>query len=233
MNEQFIYTKGEIMQNERIKAIYDAAVKLFLQQGYSKTQISHIAKAVGVSVGTIYHDFIGKQEIMNFILKCTIEPSFLEKDFERPITDKLFIGLNDEINNEFITAAEKFSYNIKNAGDGYTFENFIADAYDLLERYAIGCLFIEKNKMDCPELAEHYLLYRKKFISTMTEYVTKFMQKGIIRQLKHPELTTILIIETLSWWTMDMRYTSFETLDIPAQLAKDVCLDNIISAYKI
>ena len=40
--------------NDRIKSITDAAACLFLQQGYSKTQISHIAKAVGVSVGTIY-----------------------------------------------------------------------------------------------------------------------------------------------------------------------------------
>ena len=213
------------MQNERIKEIHNAAVKLFLQQGYSKTQISHIAKAVGVSVGTIYHDSAGMQEITHFILKCTIEPSFLERDFNGPITDKLFIKLNDEIKNEFIKAAEVFSYNLKNVDADYTFENFISDAFDLLERYAVGCLFIEKNKMDCTELAEHYLLYRKKFISAMTE--------GIIRQLKHPELTTILIIETLSWWTMDMRYTSFETLNIPTELAKEVCLDNIISAYKI
>ena len=55
------------MENERIRAIRDAATLLFLQQGYSKTQISHIAKAVGVSVGTIYLDFTGKQEIMYFI----------------------------------------------------------------------------------------------------------------------------------------------------------------------
>ena len=173
MNNSFI-KRGEIMQNERIKEIYNAAVKLFLQQGYSKTQISHIAKAVGVSVGTIYHDFAGKQEIMHFILKCTIEPSFLERDFNGPITDKLFIKLNDEIKNEFIKAAEVFSYNLKNVDADYTFENFISDAFDLLERYAVGCLFIEKNKMDCTELAEHYLLYRKKFISAMTEYVVKF-----------------------------------------------------------
>ena len=52
MNNSFI-KRGEIMQNERIKEIHNAAVKLFLQQGYSKTQISHIAKAVGVSVGTL------------------------------------------------------------------------------------------------------------------------------------------------------------------------------------
>ena len=49
--------------NERIKSIASAATTLFLQQGYAKTQISHIAKAVGISVGTIYHDFTGKEEI--------------------------------------------------------------------------------------------------------------------------------------------------------------------------
>lgn len=220
------------MHNDRIKEIHDAAVKLFLKQGYSKTQISHIAKDIGVSVGTIYHDFTGKKEIMRFILKCTIEPSFLNRDFECPITDKEFDGLDDEINAEFIKAADEFSSNIQNVGSNYTFEKFISDSYDLLERYAIGCLFIEKNSMDCPELSEHYLVYRKRFISSMTEYVTAFMNKGIIRPLKHPELTTVLIIETLSWWTMDRRYTSFETLNIPSETAKEVCLDNIISAYK-
>ena len=55
--------KEAVYLNQRIKDIADAATRLFLQQGYAKTQISHIAKAVGVSVGTIYLDFTGKKEI--------------------------------------------------------------------------------------------------------------------------------------------------------------------------
>lgn len=39
------------MVNGRINEIHEAAAKLFLQQGYSRTQISHIAKAIGVSAG--------------------------------------------------------------------------------------------------------------------------------------------------------------------------------------
>lgn len=62
--------------SSHINAIADAATFLFLQQGYAKTQISHIAKAVGVSVGTIYLDFTGKKEIMHFILKRMMEPEF-------------------------------------------------------------------------------------------------------------------------------------------------------------
>lgn len=60
-----------------------------------------------------------------------------------------------------------------------------------------------------------------------------FMEKGMIRQIKNIELTTTLIIEMLTWWAMDMRYTSFETSDIPAAQAKEVCLDNLVNAYGV
>jgi len=42
----------------------------------------------------------------------------------------------------------------------------------------------------------------------------------------------MMIIEILSWWAMDRRYISFATTDIPLELAKEICMDHIISAYK-
>ena len=113
------------MENERIKAIHDAAVHLFLQQGYARTQISHIAREVGVSVGTIYHDFAGKQEIMHFVLKCTISPGYLEKDFERPVTDDLFRGLEEEIMQVFRKSAENFSGRLKQGKEAYDFPSYL------------------------------------------------------------------------------------------------------------
>lgn len=220
------------MENQRIKAIYDAAAGLFLRQGYSKTQISHIAKAVGVSVGTIYHDFVGKQEIMHFVLKCTIDPSFIERDLERPIGDALFYGLKDEIVTAFETNAEEFSRHLGNRAEGYSFESLISDAFDLLWKYAVGCLFIEKNQFDFPDLAVHYKKFRKRFFTAMADYLTIFMEKGTVRPLKYPDLTVHVIIEMLSWWAMDMRYISFDNPQIPMELAKEACMDNLLSAYQ-
>lgn len=216
--------------NERIKSIADAATLLFLQQGYAKTQISHIAKAVGVSVGTIYLDFAGKKEILHFILKCTIEPDFSNREFERPITDDLFSGVEQEIIALFEESANDFEKHLAAPRD-YTLEALVSDAFDLLSRYAVGCLFIEKNLVDFQRLGEHYKAYRKRFLDTMTRYLDAFMEQGTVRKLEHPELSTMLIVEILSWWAMDMRYTSFETNGIPMELAKTVCMDNIISAY--
>lgn len=217
----------------RIQAITEAATSLFLKQGYSKTQISHIAKAVGVSVGTIYHDFVGKKEIMHYILKCTIQPEFADEMIETPISEEHFTGLEQEIVQIFEESAEVFQKPLKDQFTDYSFASLMSDTFDLLSRYAAGCLFIEKNQYDFPFLAKRYKSYRKAFFSTMEAYLHAYMEKGMIRALDDVKLTTILIVETLSWWAMDIRYTSFETSDISAEAAKRVCMDNLVSAYCI
>lgn len=218
--------------NDRIKSIADAATYLFLQQGYSKTQISHIAKAVGVSVGTIYLDFTGKKEIMHFILKCTLEPDFINREFNRPITDDLFSGLEDDIVDMLEKIGNDFEKHLTNHAEDYSFEALISYVFDLLSKYAVCCLFIEKNQFDFPFLAENYKRYRKRFYETITKYMAIFIERGTVRPIEHLELTTTLIIEILSWWAMDIRYTSFEIQDIPLDIAKKLCMDNIISAYQ-
>lgn len=211
--------------------IKEAATRLFLTQGYSKTQISHIAKAVGVSVGTIYHDFIGKQEIMHFLLKSTIDPDFLNLELEHPVTDKVFEGLQDEIIAVFKQNSRVFAKHLEEGLEGYSFEILMSDAFDMLEQYAVGCLFIEKNQFDFNDLATHYKKYRQEFLDTMIRYLELFVSQGKIRPLENLELTAILIVETLSWWAMDMRYTAFDAYQISREEAKKVCLDNLVFAY--
>lgn len=234
MNCSFIklLVRGAMYLNQRIKEIADAAARLFLQQGYAKTQMSHIAKAVGVSVGTIYLDFTGKKEIMHFILKCTMDPYFAEREFERPITDDLFAGLEDEIISFFEKSGNDFAAHLQGDLADYDFERLISDAFDLLSQYAVGCLFIEKNQFEFKSLAQHYMGYRKQFLDTMKRYIRAFIDRGTVRPLEHLELSATLIIEILSWWAMDIRYTSFETKEISLDLAKKVCMDNIVTAYK-
>ena len=223
------------MENARIHAIKDAATLLFLQQGYSRTQISHIAKAVGVSVGTIYHDFTGKQEILHFVLKCTIDPDYSNQEFARPITDKNLDGLMEEISATLQKNAVDFSQHLADKADGYTFPALISDTFDFLSQYAVGCLFIEKNQVEFPHLARSYQSYRQQFFESMTAYLTLFIEKGAVRPLRHVELSTTLIIELLTWWAMDVRYVSFDDSlkNIPQELAKEICMDNIMTAYAL
>lgn len=215
----------------RIDVIRREATKLFLRQGYAKTQISHIAEASSVSVGTIYHDFVGKKEILHYILKCTIEPQFAEREIKRPITDELFADLDEEIIATLSASQNSFSSRLQD--DDYTFEEMVSDAFDLLSKYAAGCLFIERNQYEFKTLAGYYNQSREQFFKTMEKYLRGFIQRGQVRQVADVALTTTLIVELLTWWTMDRKYIPYTENDISDQMAKAVCLDNLIAAYQL
>ena len=215
--------------NARLKAIYESASTLFIRQGYSRTQISHIAQAVGVSVGTIYHDFSGKKEIMQFVLKCTIEPDFMEKNLKRPINEEAFEGLEREIEETFTTVLRDFSE--RSARPETSFSAFISDAFDLVARYAAGLLFIEKNQYEFEKLAGYYRDFRNRFFETMTFYFNRYIERGVIRKPQFPQHAVSHIIETITWWGMDIRYCAFNQLDISKEQAREVVLDNLVPAY--
>lgn len=218
--------------NSRLYDIYKSASKLFIKQGYSKTQISHIAKSVGVSVGTIYNDFTGKKEIMQFIMKCTITPDFIDNELERPIKDDIFQNLNYEIETAFENVLIDFSKNLHFMSK-YTFEGFISDSFDLVSKYAVACLFIEKNQYEFKKLAEYYKSFRVRFFNIMIKYIEYFIEIQVIREPRYINYTVFHIIETLTWWGMDVYYNAFETLDISLEQSKEVVLDNLVPAYKL
>lgn len=217
--------------NQRMRDIANAAAVLFLEQGYSKTQISHIAKAAGISVGSIYLDFTGKKEIMHFILKYSLTPDFCGKQLERPIVDSLFAGIEDEILELFVSMADDFEKYLGNTGN-YRFEALLSDTFDRLARYGFLCLFIQKNAWEFKALSEQYEICQKRIHSAMTAYLSRYISLGSVRRVDNLELTALLILKTLSWWAMEAGYAWKGPKAISAQAAKAVCMENLLFAYK-
>lgn len=58
---------------DRKLEIIDAAVELFITQGYRKTTIKDILKKVGIAKGTFYYYFESKEEVMDLIVTLIIE----------------------------------------------------------------------------------------------------------------------------------------------------------------
>lgn len=52
--------------------IIQRATKIFVHQGYSKTNIREVADGCNVSVGTLYHYFASKEEILRMIIETTV-----------------------------------------------------------------------------------------------------------------------------------------------------------------
>ncbi|WP_087064557.1 TetR/AcrR family transcriptional regulator [Intestinibacillus massiliensis] len=220
------------MEN-RLHMIFDAASALFINKGYVRTQMKDIAKQIGLSTGMLYVYFKGKKELLDFILKGTIDREFIGRDFSYPITEELFWGLEDEVIAVLEESCRGFGAPLERQARGYPFCQMVSDAFDTIARYGTGCLILEKNIGDMGKLGAYYQEYRKKFFGQMLAYIRLYETLGEIRAIKYPELTTQLMIETLAWWGMHAMHDAFEVQkDIPLDAAKEVCLDNLLSAYR-
>lgn len=220
------------MEN-RLQIIYGAASSLFINRGYMRTQMKDIAKEIGLSTGMLYVYFKGKKDILDFILKCTITPDFIQQDFQYPIDEQLFEGLSNEIIAVLEESHAKFNKPLLNKANGYSFEQMISDAFDTISRYGTGCLVLEKNISDVGKLGDFYQKYRKEFFDDILRYVNIYLSNGEMRVVKYPELTAQQMIETLAWWGMHVQNDAFETQKhIPISVAKEICMDNILYAYK-
>lgn len=219
------------MEN-RMNLIYDAASHLFINKGYARTQMKDIAKEIGLSTGMLYVYFTGKRDILSFLLKGTIEPAFILQEFELPIRSELFDSLDNEIMEAFEQNTKAFSAHFDDIAN-YPLEDMLSDAFDVISKYGIGCLLIEKNPDDLGKLTGYYKQYRQKFYNQVLSYITQYMQNGTFRQVEFPQYVSRLIIETLSWWGMHITNDAFEIQkNITTQTAKSICMDNLLHAYK-
>ena len=176
---------------------------------------------------------LGKETFYGFLLKGTITPAFITQEFELPIRSELFDSLDNEI-------AEAFEQNTKivflrtlTTLQIIPLEQMLSDAFDIISKYGIGCLLIEKNPDDLRTLTGSYKEYRRNFYDQVLSYITKYMENGAFRQVELPQYVTHLIIETLSWWGMHVANDAYEIQkDLPVKTAKSICMDNLLHAYK-
>lgn len=229
MNNSFT-KEGIRIVDSRLPIIFEEACKLFIDKGFARTQIGYIAKASSVSVGAVYTLFTSKTAIFNFVLKCIIDPDYLNNELSLPIKDEDFSGLYNKIMILFEESNLNFVRGIES--DSYGFENMLSDCFDIISKYGAGFLIIQRNGDDFSDLFKEYTHFRKEFCNHVEKYVNKFMQKGSIRKLDHPEHHARLIIETLSWWGMHVRYDAFETnTTLSGAMAKEVAIDALMHAY--
>ncbi|ERK60019.1 putative HTH-type transcriptional repressor Bm3R1 [Gemella bergeri ATCC 700627] len=77
-------------KNDKRERILRAALEMFLHRGYDGTAIPPIAKAAGVSVGTIYRYFESKESLVNELFQETVNKlsRFIMKDYPAGYTAK-------------------------------------------------------------------------------------------------------------------------------------------------
>ena len=90
------------IRTSRKKAILDAALHVFSEQGYHNTSIIEVSKEAGISKGLIYNYFDSKEELLDILLGSFLDDEMLavKKVLKKPLTGFTmieFIKLNTQI----------------------------------------------------------------------------------------------------------------------------------------
>jgi AcrR family transcriptional regulator len=218
-------------RDNRLYDIVTAAGRLFVLKGYHQTQISDIAKDTGISTGSIYNLFAGKKAIFQFVLACIFDENFILKDRTLPITEMDTHELEKQIVERFEASMKDiFQHTSGETVNTPSFRDVLSKAFDFISKYGTGLLIFERNTSGWQDLCAVYFERRKTFIKAFENCVDLYIQKGEIRHLEQPEHHTRLIIETLSWWGMHVKYT-YSDIHVDAADAKKIVMDALVHAY--
>ena len=110
-NEVVTQIKNQELVKERRRQIVDAAVQLFIEHGYHKTTTRLLAKATGLSIGTMY-DYISTKEDVLYLVCMAIHSEVEEgvkEALARPLHGKDSLA---EVIREFFLVCGKMSDHI-------------------------------------------------------------------------------------------------------------------------
>ncbi|WP_428848299.1 TetR/AcrR family transcriptional regulator [Shewanella olleyana] len=114
----------KLTKTDKKQAILDAALILFVEQGFHGTSTASIAKKSGVATGTLFHHFPTKEALLNHLF-VAVKQEFADSitaSMAEPAVDEVAIQLNDdtitgstELNASQSLSADVNSYHVENA----------------------------------------------------------------------------------------------------------------------
>ncbi|MDL2289490.1 TetR/AcrR family transcriptional regulator [Clostridia bacterium OttesenSCG-928-F22] len=227
MNNSFKNEVRMLMADLRLEKVYKAASKLFIEKGFSGTQVAEIAREANVATGTMYNLFASKKAIFCFVLHGATDEAFLQQEIELPYQD------------EDISFAEKMmdksEEGIQNALDTEryppeSFEMMLQQFYDAMKKWSDAIHLLERNFTLFPGMRQKYYGVKGRMFAKLTANMKQFTAKGDIRKVEYPELHAQNIIETLAWWAMHIKVW-MPHIPVPDEKAKEIAIDNVMRMY--
>lgn len=220
------------MADKRLNAVYEAASFLFVRKGYANTQVSEIAEKANIATGTIYNLFAGKKAILHFVLLCSFDKHYLDREISLPIKevdDELIIQHLCQIVEKLFSKIEEKT---KDGEPALSFVDMFSTAFDCAASYNVGFNIISYNISALEEVKKVYMKFSYRVHEIFEENLLYYIKRGEVRKVELPELHIRNILEGITWWSMYLPY-QVPDINVPVDKAKEIAVDIIKNAYLV
>jgi AcrR family transcriptional regulator len=183
-----------------------AATTVFTARGYRQTQMSDIAREMGVSQGTLYNYVESKEAL--FLLVC--EQGFSETPIRAPRQppvpspsfEAMIQGIRERMRSIAGLNALGAALRTENPADARAeLEGVLREFYSVIARNRHGFDLVERSARDVPELAQ--LLFvegRRKGVTTLSRYISSRIESGHFKPVPDVPTAARFVVEAVTWF---------------------------------
>ncbi|MGE0827323.1 MAG: TetR/AcrR family transcriptional regulator [Candidatus Binatia bacterium] len=222
---------------DRLPQLIACATRVFIEQGYRRTQMDDVATAVGVAKGTLYLYVESKDALFDLVIRCadaaSLPPAVTLLPLPTPQPGATLEYVRQRLARQqtlpALTAALA-RQRVKDARAELT--AILGELYDTLARNRQGITLLDRSAQDLPELAALWFdTARDGLLSTLTHYLETRMSRNLLRPLPNAAVAARLLIETIAFWAVH-RHWDPHPQTVEETVVRDTVLQFLLNALR-
>lgn len=222
---------------DRLPQLITCAIKIFIEQGYHRTQMDDVAAALGVAKGTLYLYVESKEALFDLAARCAdVEPplpQFTHLPLPTPKPGSTLEYVRERLARNQTLPALTVALARQRVKDARAeLALILSELYDTLARNRHGIKLLDRSAQDLPELAALWFdTARGGLIVTLAHYLEIRMHRKLLRLLPDVAVTARLIIEALSFWAVHRHWDPRPQV-VEETVARDTVIQFILNALR-
>jgi len=219
----------------RLADLADAAVSVFIQRGYRRTQVSDVAEALGVAKGTVYLYVKSKEALFDLAIRRAAG------DLEDEAAPRLPLPTpKGEATLRFVrdALATRAALPILTHAAGARptvpvreeLRSVVLELYDALDANRVAIKLVDRCSVDYPELAALWFGEGRGGARALFErYFASPGRRKVLRPMQDPAVTSRIVIELLTFWAVHRHWDPAPQAIDPA-VARETLADFVLGA---
>jgi AcrR family transcriptional regulator len=199
---------SRVAPESRFEDLIDAATKVFIENGYERTQMADVAEAMGVAKGTVYLYVESKEALFDLACRLADAPRPLARPsilpVRTPARGATLEYIAERLAQSPVVPLMRSLVEKKKRGDArIELEMFVRELYDDLARNRRGLKLVDRSARDLPELAAIWFdNTRAGLVGLLTAYLQGRIAAGKLRRVPDAAAAARVVIETTVFWAV-------------------------------
>lgn len=222
--------------DDRVEQLVDCATTVFIERGYTLTQMADVAAALGVAKGTVYLYVESKEALFDLVARHADAPRPFAKRPSLPVRTPKPGATLKYVRERLAQGGVPGS--LAKALDGRRvddvraeFQAIVRELYDMLAANKRGIKLLDRSARDFPELAAVWFEgARGGLIGLLTQYLDERVRRRVFHAVPDTAIAARLIIETVIFWAVHRHWDPHPQI-VDEAVAKDTVVQVLARAF--